>query len=133
MILLFKKIYMLDQLKECPKFLQDLVYEFAILSSDTYLVNPIITRVSDPFEGESGVHPAKRAVDFADRGRYSKDAIDGLLKHFNEKYKRKDGKPTLLYHVVEGSVLHFHLQVAASMEMYENSTGEEMKGNENHE
>lgn len=53
-----------------------------------------------------------RAVDLRS-SIYSHDQINGLLDHLNANWKRKDGKPTALYHRVGDHGDHIHLQVEA--------------------
>lgn len=106
---------------ETPLFLRAIVDEFERKSLEMG-IEPVITRVSDPVEGESGVHPQKRAVDIRDehngRRTYTPAQRDLLIDYFNTKYRRRDGRPTVVWHSFKGAPHHFHIQVAASMSTY---------------
>lgn len=119
----FKLQHMEEQLKETPLQLQEMVDEFCELSQ-AMAVEPIIVRVADPVEGESGVHLDYRAVDFRNQHRdswmYTEEQVNALCQHFNQKYSRRDGKPTLLHHSFRGAPYHFHLQIAKNLSMYRN-------------
>jgi len=119
----FKKPYMQEQLHQRGAFLQYLAQEFERISTG-FGIESIVTRVTDLVEGSSGVHEAGRGIDFRDefpKGefRYSINQRNELLHYFNETYKRKDGKKTIIHHSFRGtSPYHFHLQVPYSMGVY---------------
>jgi len=119
--MIFKQPHMEAQYNALPEKLKDICNTFCTLSED-HLVTPVVTRVSDPVQGESGVHPLHRAVDFRNQkfdGKnnvwlYSQETVDEIVKAINEQYPRKDGKPTCLHHSFQGGAFHFHLQVQFS-------------------
>jgi len=117
----FKSQHLEDQLQDTPELLQAWVREFCDMSEE-WGIEPTITRIADAVEGESGVHLDYRAVDFRDEFKgdrfYSDEEVAYLCNHFNQKYSRRDGKPTLLHHSFQGAPLHFHLQVAKNRSMY---------------
>lgn len=117
----YKSSHLEEQLEETPELLQSFVREFCTISEELG-VEPTITRVADGVEGESGVHLDYRAVDFRDQYKgerfYSDEEVAHLCNHFNQRYSRRDGKPTLLHHSFQGAPLHFHLQVAKNRSMY---------------
>lgn len=53
--------------------------------------------------------PMSRAVDFRTIGELSDSEVHALVDHMNENWKRKDGKPTAMFHDI-GSGSHLHLQ-----------------------
>jgi hypothetical protein len=108
-------------LELAPHF-QDAAFMFEGLSR-AYGVEPVVTRVYDPVGCiavgdhkvcESGVHPAKRAIDFRDshggKHLYSEEQKEELLDRMNSLYQRMDGKMTLIHHSFAGGEPHFHLQ-----------------------
>lgn len=111
----FKLPHMKAQFDELPKALKQVCEDFCRLSKK-FGVEPVVTRVSDPVAGESGVHLAKRAVDFRDQtsdGRrlYTDEQVKEIVVVLNRLHERTDGKPTCYHHAVPGSTFHFHLQV----------------------
>lgn len=85
-----------------------------------YGIEPTVTRVKGKIEGDSGVHAAGRAVDFRDQTFdadgdahfvFTQAQREAILKRMNERYKRPDGKPTLLWHSFKGAPSHWHLQL----------------------
>ena len=118
----FKEPHMEAQLEECHPLLKLMVGDFDKLSLEISGKEAIVTRVSDSVPGESGVHPAKRAVDFRDqfqgRPTYTVDERDYILERMNKKYRRNDGKKTLIHHSFNGGPAHFHLQISAILDVY---------------
>lgn len=119
--MIFKLPHMKAQYDELPQILKDICEEFDSLSN-SFGIEPVVTRVSDPVEGESGVHPLKRAVDFRDQhdGRflYTTEQRDIFLERIESIYKRNDGKPTIVYHSFNGAPFHFHVQIAFGLHVY---------------
>ena len=85
-------------------------------------INPVVTRVSDPVQFESGVHPVHRAVDFrnqyydgtVNRWLYPQEVVDQIVNSINLAYPRDDGRVTCLHHSFLGGEFHFHLQIRYS-------------------
>jgi hypothetical protein len=110
---------MREQYEERPKLLKLICEEFCTLSR-SYGIEPTVTRVTDSVPGESGVHPAGRAVDFRDEywsgGRwkrlYPDEIVMAICQAMNVKFSRTDGKPTILNHAFKGGPRHFHCQVS---------------------
>lgn len=107
-----------EQLKGCPQRLQDIAQVFDALSKK-YNIDPVVTRVWDAVCGDSGVHEAKRAVDFRNEtidslGKshflYTHEQVDTIVNTINERYPRADGKLVCLHHSFHGAPHHFHLQ-----------------------
>ena|ERR1035437_267318 len=114
----FKQPQMEDQYDKLPHKLQD-VCNFFLTLSEEHLVEPLVTRVTDPVVGESGVHPAHRAVDFRNQyfdGKnnvwlYNQETIDEILKAVNNEFPRTDGRLVAIHHSFQGGMFHFHLQI----------------------
>lgn len=121
-----------DQLKATSVLLRGMAREFERLSLECG-VEPVVTRVSDPVDCftdetgqrvcESGVHPAKRAVDFRDEFAggvflYLPKQVEWIVRSMNDRYPRMDGKQTCIYHGFGGGPKHFHVQVAADRRVY---------------
>lgn len=79
----------------------------------------MVTRVSDPVEGESGVHPMFRAVDFRNeytengskKWLYPVEVVDYIVLTLNVKYPRDDGKFVAKHHSFKHGPFHYHLQI----------------------
>jgi len=75
----------------------------------------VITRVSDKVDGESGVHPDKRAVDCRDQFKgeflFTEDERKAIVHFINAKYSRKDKHSVCLWHHFNDGAYHFHFQV----------------------
>jgi hypothetical protein len=112
----FKDAHLEGELKECSARLQDIAKVFAWVFAEETGKEALVTRVYDPVPGESGVHLAKRAVDFRDA---SSDGIDlandaqtaRIVERMNRLFPRNDKFPTCLHHHVPGSTDHFHIQI----------------------
>lgn len=115
----YKEPHLEAQLSDCPNLLRQMAIDFMLACEE--LGKPaIVTRVSDPVEGESGVHRENRAVDFRDEHagvRLFTDAeVETLLARINEKYPRRDGRKTLLHHSFGDGPKHWHLQAPVNLE-----------------
>lgn len=116
----FKAPYMETQLDDCC----DLLNEIAAWMDGYSLVHfgkeIVITRVSDSFAGESGVHPQKRAFDVRDEyydGKktvfyYTEDQSTELVEAVNNAYPRNDGYETAILHSFNKGPIHIHVQVS---------------------
>lgn len=122
----WKDAHLEAQFSEVPALLQTMARQFEVLSL-TYGIEPVVTRIYDPVgcvDGvcESGVHPAKRAIDFRDRHGgtrlYSDEQVKALCEVMNGCWARRDGKPTLIHHAFAGGEPHFHLQTAFDPSTY---------------
>ncbi len=117
----FKEEKMREQFPLLPELLKRMISDFELVS-ETLGVEPVITRISDPIEGESGVHPDLRAIDFRDEYEgellYTRRAREILVLRINTKWPRNDGKLTLIWHSFRGAPNHFHLQCASDMRAY---------------
>lgn len=109
--------------KSCP-LLQKLAADFEALSQ-SFGIESMVTRVWGTIDGDSGVHAAKRAIDFRNETLpspgeshflYSDAQTQTIVNTLNSRYLRKDGKPTCLYHSFQGAPWHFHVQVPITME-----------------
>ncbi len=116
--MIFKAEHMESQYRERPKRLKEII-EFFDAICESRGKEAVITRVTDPVDGESGVHPAGRAVDCRNETRYKTECaflfslaeakeIEELI---NRKFPRKDGKKTCIHHSFDGGPYHFHFQI----------------------
>jgi hypothetical protein len=117
----FKESHMQAQLKGAPLLLRFVAEDFDKLCKEME-IEPVITRVTDTVKGESGVHPDYRAFDVRDEygGKFVFDKMqrEYLVEKLNEKYKRNDGKVTVLWHSFGGGPHHFHVQIATLTKTY---------------
>lgn len=117
----FKEEKQQEQFKLLPELLKRMASDFEMLS-ESLGIEPVVTRISDPVEDESGVHPDYRAIDFRDEHDgellYSVTKRNTLVERMNEKWPREDGKLTLIWHSFRGAPNHFHLQCANDMRAY---------------
>jgi hypothetical protein len=117
----FKEERVREEFTQAPIFLQVVCADFELLSR-FFGIEPVVTRVREVVPGSSGVHEAGRAVDFRDSFSgvfvYSEAQRKVIVDALNEKYSRKDGKPTCLWHSFNNGPQHFHVQIAADMTTY---------------
>lgn len=112
----FKEPRLEKQLLECPPRLSEVAKVFAWIFREETGAEAVVTRVFDPVAGESGVHLAKRAVDFRDETSAGLDlATDAqsakIVARMNLLFPRSDKKPTCLHHTAGGGPRHFHVQI----------------------
>ena len=119
----FKDPHLADQFIKSSMVLQQIVADFFNYSKREFNIEPVITRLWDPVEGESGVHPDKRGCDIRDEhgGEFVfTTAQSSDLQYFiNEKWKRNDGFRTCIHHGFRGGPKHFHLQISVNTKTYE--------------
>jgi sulfur relay (sulfurtransferase) DsrC/TusE family protein len=112
-----------QQLKDAPILLKVIAQDFCDIC-EGFGIEPVITRVTDAVEGESGVHLDHRAFDVRDefQGEFTFSEAERLmvLKALNSKFARNDGKETVIWHSFGGGPHHFHVQIAALTKTYMN-------------
>lgn len=117
----FKDPSLQKEFYNAPLILQYMAEDF-IIKSNSYGIQPVITRVLEKIEGDSGVHEAYRGIDFRDEydGQfvYPDSLRDEILSYFTAKWYRNDNHLTLMSHSFEGGPRHFHLQLAESTLAY---------------
>lgn len=105
------------EFQNAPLLLRIIALDF-IAASNAMGIEPIITRILEPIEGESGVHRWHRAIDFRDEFNglltYNLKQASDILTYINTKYARNDKKDTLISHQFKDGPKHFHLQIAES-------------------
>lgn len=118
----FKTEEIKEEFSQAPTFLQKIVKDFCDLSYEMGVL-PVMTRAWEQVPGSSGVHEAKRAVDFRDEfpsGRflYDHEMRMRILNVMNHKYARRDKFKTVVWHSFRGGPSHFHIQMAPRMDIY---------------
>lgn len=113
----FKQSHMEAQFEKLPEILKEICRTFESLCAELGKES-VITRVADRVEGESGVHPLYRAVDYRDETSDGADLFTDeetayIVERINRKYRRTDGKLVCIHHSFKGMPRHFHLQVPA--------------------
>ena len=110
----FKKHHLIEQYENSPALLKVIVRSFEIMSLE-FGIDPVITRITDTVKGESGVHPANRAIDirsqFGGASLYTDVQVLALVNYINAIYMRKDDYATILHHSFDGGPYHFHIQI----------------------
>jgi hypothetical protein len=109
---------MRKQYEMLPKKLLD-ICEFFNQMSLKEGVEPVVTRVSDKVDGESGVHPLYRAVDFRNeyvvgqskKWLYPIETIEYMVDAINKKFPRNDKKLVAIHHSFQHGPFHLHLQI----------------------
>lgn len=117
----FKSNHMRAQFNRMPLFLRMIAFDFADLAEE-YDKDIVITRVSDPVSGESGVHLDDRAFDVRDEHggehTFTEEERLAIVNHLNAKYKRNDRFKTCIHHAFGGGPEHFHVQISRDMNVY---------------
>jgi hypothetical protein len=110
----FKENHLIEQYENSPALLKVIVRSFECMSQE-FGVDPVITRITDRVKGESGVHPANRAIDirsqFGGASLYTDTQILALVNYINAIYMRKDNYHTIIHHSFNGGPYHFHIQI----------------------
>lgn len=75
----------------------------------------IVTRVTDPVDGESGVHRDFRAVDFRYQYcgvyPYPREQAEKIKDELNRAFPRKDRFQVCVLHSFQGGAYHYHVQI----------------------
>lgn len=116
-MLKFKEAHFEQQYDSRPPRLRAICADFVELASKMG-IDAVVTRVTDPVSGESGVHPAGRAVDFRDEYSpgchlFTDEQVSVILEYLNGTYPRPDGLKVAIHHCFCGGPFHFHLQTSA--------------------
>lgn len=131
----FKEKKMRDQLFGAHTLLMDMAREFERASMELG-IEPVVTRVTDHFDGESGVHLYGRAMDFRDEHRgdrlYTDSEVKIICDKLNKKFKRYDGKSSCIHHSFNEGPAHFHVQVASSYCAYKKADKPKLIKEEGH-
>ena len=117
--MLFKTEEIRTQFYKSPSLLRAIALDIERLSK-MFGIDPMITRVTDPVEGESGVHLDHRAVDFRveysdDKGEikrlYTVNQATAIEDFINRLYPRRDGFKTAIVHPSKEGLSHIHCQI----------------------
>ena len=117
----FKAAHIIKQYDILPDKLKEICESFDKISKENN-ISAVITRVSDPVDGESGVHLNFRAVDFRDeyfdgkvtRRLYTIETVEEIVNYINDQYPRQDERLVCIHHSFGGGPAHFHLQIPYS-------------------
>lgn len=118
----FKNALAESDFKIMPKKLLELATDFETYSL-FFGIEPTVTRIREPFPGDSGVHEQGRGIDFRDsvfqqdgstKRTYTLDQVDSLINIINTRHARDDSKPTIMHHSFQGGPAHFHIQIPAA-------------------
>lgn len=105
-----------------PFPLRIIAEDFATKSKNEYNIECTVTRILEKVNGSSGVHEDYRGLDFRDQHGgsflFSEAQRNEMLEYINEKYKRFDGKPSMIWHSFNGGAFHFHLQIPRDVLAY---------------
>ena len=119
----FKHSDITYEYEKMPELLTEMADMFESIS-ESFGIEPVVTRIMAPVEGSSGVHEAGRAIDFRDEYKeehlYSMEQREILLDNINQEFARTDNKKSLIWHSFDGAPFHFHLQQASVMSVYIN-------------
>ena len=108
-----------------PYRLIEMTQMFCEISSSFGII-PVVTRIREPVEGESGVHRDGRAIDFRDEMTtlqrdsrefqnvflYTLSQRKKLIDEINAAFPRRDGLKTIMHHSFNSGPHHFHVQVS---------------------
>jgi hypothetical protein len=118
----FKTPEMQEQLNKTPIILREIAIFMDDLIKTTFKREMTITRVTDPVEGESGVHLCFRAFDVRNEHinstgnqvfLFEPAEAQYIVDTINHAYNRQDSFKTCLHHSYAGGFWHFHVQIPA--------------------
>ena len=116
--MLFKSEAIRQQFYRAPSLLRAIAMDLETLSK-MFGIDPVMTRVTDPVDDESGVHLDYRGEDFRieytdDKGNkqslYTENQYKAIENFMNYLYPRKDGFKTCIVHDSKEGLKHFHCQ-----------------------
>ena len=114
----FKDPSLVAELAQTPVEMQVIAEFFDQESLRQCGFDALVTRVLENICGDSGVHEAKRGVDFRDEYdggfTYTDVQAAALAAAVNARFPRNDDKLTCIFHSFEGGPRHAHLQVRAA-------------------
>jgi hypothetical protein len=117
----FKEPHIKEQFDKAPVLLRLIAQDLEQIAS-FFGIQAVVTRITDPVQGESGVHLDYRALDIRDEhnGNFTYPEVlrIAIINHLNKKYPRNDGKLTCIWHSFGGAPHHFHLQISTLTKTY---------------
>jgi len=109
------------QYSKLPKLLKIIVQDADEFTRSSFGKELVVTRVSDRFEGESGVHPDNRALDARDQYKgefmFSGTEREAIVSYINAKYPRRDKYEVCLWHSFDAGPYHFHFQIPRDVKL----------------
>lgn len=132
----FKTKASFEEYFSIPYVLFQMVEMFCDISQ-SFGVIPVVTRIKEAVEGESGVHRDGRAIDFRDQVTvfdaklnsykdiflYTERQQLELLERINRAFPRKDGRKSMIRHSFNSGPQHFHLQISYQDSLIQKPTG----------
>lgn len=116
----FKDSKVESEFDDAPLLLNMVVEDFCLLSNE-YKITPVMIRVYENTCG-SEEHEKGMAVDFRDENpdgyTFTPGQQQRIMDVINEKYRRKDEKPTLVFQSSDGVPLHAHIEITSNVKMY---------------
>ena len=112
----FKEPKMILEFFQLHPIVRYMSTHFELLSLEYFKIDPVVTRILEKVDGESGVHQDKRAIDFRNESPkgaflYTADQVKFLVSEMNKKFPGEDKYPSCIHHSFNGGNHHFHLQV----------------------
>ncbi len=111
-----------DQFNNAPLLLKHILYSADEYCKQHFHKELTVTRVNDPVDGESGVHPDYRGVDcrdeFLGHPMFTMEESMQLVNYINDRFKRNDGYKTCIHHSFDNGPKHFHFQISVYTKTY---------------
>jgi len=113
--MIFKTAIIIAEFISAPIMLQIIAEDFADYSIKEFGIEPVVTRILEVVEGESGVHQDYRAIDFRNEHGgiklYQPNQVAELVDYINSRYPRVDDYDTIIHHSFDDGPEHFHIQL----------------------
>lgn len=121
--MIFKDLQVQDEFtNKIPCFLRYMGLDLDLMSQSLFNKEITITRVLEFVAQDSGIHEHHGAFDIRNEHdslfTFTQYECSKLCDFMNEKYKRYDGKPTMIFHSFQGGMNHGHIQIHLSMDAY---------------
>lgn len=91
---------------------------FEQLSLYHFKIDPVVTRILEHVAGATGIHEAKRAIDFRDESPkgtflYTSEQVKFLLSEMNKRFPGNDKFLSCIHHSFNKGPHHFHIQFSS--------------------
>jgi hypothetical protein len=109
-----------SEFENAPLLLKMVAEDFCLLSNE-YKITPVLIRVHETTCG-SPEHENGLAIDFRDEYTsgftFSPGQQQRIIDVINDKYTRKDEKPTLQFQSSDGVPMHAHIEISKDVKIY---------------